>query len=853
MEGQVKGAFLAYAMSVLTSRALPDVRDGMKPGQRRILYAMYEDNLTSSNSFRKSATTVGNVLGRYHPHGDAAVYGTMVRMAQTFSYRYPLIQGQGNFGSIDGDPPAAYRYTESRMAKISDELMRDIEKNVVDMDQNFDYTRLEPTVLPSRFPNLLVNGTVGIAVGMATNIPPHNLSEIVDGTIYYMENPDASVDELMQYIKGPDFPTAGLIYGVSGIRAAYETGRGRIVMRAKARIEEERHRIIITEIPYMVNKASLIESMAECHKDKRIDGITAIRDESDRKGIKIVVEYRRDVNGQILLNQFYKYTKLQDTFAVNMIALVGGEPKTLSLKQILDNYVSFQEEVIERRTRFDLAKAQKEEHIYNGYQIAVDNIDEVITIIRNSPDVAGAKVALMERFSLTEDQAQAIVSMTLGRLSGMERAKIENRLAELRETIAELEGILADKAKIIAIIKEDLTEIKRRYGDARRTEIVESHEDIDIEDLIERHECVITTTNAGYIKRQPSATYTAQRRGGRGKTGMKAKEEDYIESVIVTNSHSILLFFTNFGKVFAKKAYQIPEAGPAAKGTNIVNLLEISENEKITTVIEIPEFRDDEYLVMVTKYGVIKRTPVSEYSYQRRGGKIAINLDEGDELIFVSRTDGNCDVLIATRNGLGARFSEERVTVVGRTARGVRGIKLKGDDCVVGAALIVNTPEWQEKYKLITITENGFGKRTEASQFDAKGRGTQGVICHTLNDKTGYLCGIKIIPDDKDVLLITDTGIMIKTPVEDIPIYGRAASGVKIIKLVDDAKVMNFAATEKILDKDGDEPEEAENSEGAVTEAPAAPAEGAPYVDQGIGELLRRAEEEAAERDGGNE
>ena len=857
MEGQVKGAFLAYAMSVLTSRALPDVRDGMKPGQRRILYAMYEDNLTSSNAFRKSATTVGNVLGRYHPHGDAAVYGTMVRMAQKFSYRYPLIQGQGNFGSIDGDPPAAYRYTESRMAKISDELMRDIEKDVVDMDQNFDYTRVEPSVLPSRFPNLLVNGTVGIAVGMATNIPPHNLSEIVDGTIYFMENPEASVEELMQYIKGPDFPTAGIIYGISGIRNAYETGRGRIMIRAKAEVDEEKRRIVITEIPYMVNKSALIRSMVDQIKDKRIDGVTDIRDESNRNGIKIVIEYRRDANGQILLNQFYKYTQLQDTFAVNMIALVGGEPKTLSLKQILQHYIDFQESVIERRTRFDLAKAQKEEHIYNGYKIAVDNIDEVISIIRSSPDVAGAKLNLMERFALSEEQAQAIVSMTLGRLSGMERAKIENRLEELRGIIAELEGILADKSKIIAIIKEDLLEIKRRYGDERRTEIVESHDDIDIEDLIERHECVITTTNAGYIKRQPSATYTAQRRGGRGKTGMKAKEEDYIESVIVTNSHSILLFFTNFGKVFAKKAYQIPEAGPNAKGTNIVNLLEISENEKITTVIEIPEFIDNEYLVMVTKRGVIKRTPVTEYSYQRRGGKIAINLDEGDELIFVSRTDGNCDVLIATRNGLGARFSESKVTVVGRTARGVRGIKLKENDYVVGAALIENTEEWQSTYKLITITEKGFGKRTEASNFEAKGRGTQGIICHVLNEKTGKLCGIKVISEDKDVLLITDTGIMIKTPVEDVPVYGRAASGVKIIKLIDDAKVMNFAATEKLSDKEEDETgEEGEAPDVAEVEVTAesvyganeAPEKDAPYADQGIDELLSRAEEEAAEK-----
>ncbi len=864
MEGQVRDAFMAYAMSVLTSRALPDVRDGMKPGQRRILYAMYEDNLTSSNAFRKSAATVGNVLGRYHPHGDAAVYGTMVRMAQDFSYRYPLIQGQGNFGSIDGDSAAAYRYTESRMAKISDELMRDIEKDVVDMVQNFDYTREEPSVLPSRFPNLLANGTVGIAVGMATNIPPHNLGEIIDASIYYMDNPDATVVDVMQFIKGPDFPTGGIIYGTSGIMNAYATGKGKIVMRGRAEVEEDKNRIIITEIPYMVNKSVLIGAMADQVKEKRIEGVTAIRDESDKKkGIRIVVEYRRDVNGQIILNQFYKYTKLQDTFAANMIALVNGEPKTLTLLQILDSYVNFQQEVIERRTRFDLAKALHEKHIYDGYQLAVDHIDEVINIIRSSPDVSGAKINLIERFGLSEEQAQAIVSMTLGRLSGMEREKIENKLSELRATIDRLNAILADKNEIKAIVREDLLEIKRKFGDERKTVIVESQDDIDIEDLIERHECVVTMTNAGYIKRQPSSVYSAQRRGGRGRTGMKTKEEDFIERVIVTNSHSTLLFFTNFGKVFAKKAYQIPEASPTAKGTNIVNLLEIAEDERITTIIEIPEFYEHEYLVMVTKGGIIKRTPLTEYSYQRRGGKIAINLDEGDELIFVSRTDGNCDVLIATRDGLGARFAENRVTIVGRTARGVRGIRLRGDDYVVGAALIVNTEEWQEKYKLITITENGFGKRTECSQFDSKGRGIQGVICHNLNEKTGKLCGIEVVSEDRDMLLITDTGIIIKTPAEDIPIYGRTASGVKVIKLSDDAKVVNFSSTEKIKEEDNAENEEsekqihedgtAEGSENAETleSAEDTPADNAPYADTGIEKLLDAALAEQEEKKNG--
>lgn len=863
MEGHVSGAFLDYAMSVLTSRALPDVRDGMKPGQRRILYAMYEDNLTSSNPFRKSATTVGNVLGRYHPHGDAAVYGTMVHMAQNFSFRYPLIQGQGNFGSIDGDPAAAYRYTESRLAKISDELMRDIEKDVVDMNQNFDYTRNEPSVLPSRFPNLLVNGTpVGIAVGMATKIPSQNLCEVVDGVIYYMDNSGATLDEIMQFIKGPDFPTGGIIYGTSGIKSAYETGKGRIVIRGRATVDDDKRRIVITEIPYMVNKADLISSMADQVKEKKVEGVTAIRDESDKKGIKIVIEYRKDANGQVLLNQFYKYTNLQDTFSVNMIALVNGIPRTLNLLQIIDHYVAFQKEVIERRTRFDLNKALKEEHIYIGYQTAVDNIDEVINIIRSSPDVSGAKLNLMERFSLDEDQAQAIVSMTLGRLSGMEREKIENRLSDLRATISELRSILADKEKINQIIKNDLLEIKRKFGDERRTEIIESADDIDIEDLIERHECVITMSHSGYIKRQPSASYASQKRGGRGKTGMKTKEEDYIERVIVTNSHSTLLFFTNFGRVYAKKAYQVPEAGPNAKGTNIVNVLELFDDEKVSTIIEIPEFLDHEYLVMVTRNGVIKRTPVSEYSYQRKGGKIAITLDEGDELIFVSRTDGNCDILIATRDGFGARFSESRVTTVGRTARGVRGIRLKEGDYVVGAALIVNTEEWQEKYKLITITENGYGKRTLASQYDSKGRGIQGVICHNLNEKTGKLCGIKVISEDKDVLLITDTGIIIKTPVEDIPIYGRSASGVKVIKLIGDAKVVNFAYTEKI-DENPSDSDEAEISDAGETADNADAVEvtvenggtddksEAPYVDTGIGELLNRAMEEQAEREEG--
>lgn len=791
MEKEVKKSFIEYSMSVIVSRALPDVRDGMKPGARRILYAMYEDNLTHDKAFRKSATTVGNVLGRYHPHGDAAVYGTMVRMAQPFSLRYPLVEGHGNFGSVDGDSAAAYRYTEARLSRLADEMMRDIDKDTVDFVGNFDNRLKEPTVLPSRFPNLLVNGSIGIAVGMATNIPPHNLSEVVDGTIYLMDNPDASLAEIMQFIKGPDFPTSAIIYGKNGILEAYKTGRGRVMVRSRAEVDEDNHRIIVTEIPYMVNKRQLIEAMADKVRDKTIEGVTDIRDESGRDGMRIVIEYRRDANGQVILNQFYKYTQLQDTCAINMLALVNGEPKVLPLKSILEEYIRFQEEVITRRVNYDLAKALREEHIFEGYKIAIDNIEEVIKIIRASADVASAKENLKERFALSDEQAQAIVSMTLGKLSGMERDKVEARLAELAKLIAEYRSILADENKIKGIIRDELLEIKKKFGDERRTELVEAEDDIEIEDLIERHDCVITLSHAGYIKRQPASTYAAQRRGGKGIIGAGTKEEDFIENVIVANSHSMLMMFTNRGKVHCRKAYRIPEASRTAKGTSIVNVLETEPGEKLTAVIPIDGFDENKYLVMQTLHGVIKRTKLSEFEYQRRGGKIAINLDEGDELIFVACTDGSADILVATHDGNAARFSESKVSVIGRTGRGVRAVKLRDGDFVIGAVVIEADEEWRKTHKIVSVTEGGFGKRVDFDQYEAKGRAIQGVLCHRLSGKTGKLCSVSCATENDDIMIITNEGTIIRTPVADIPVYSRTASGVIVMRLAPGASIVN--------------------------------------------------------------
>lgn len=797
IEKQVRQGFIEYSMSVITSRALPDVRDGMKPGQRRILYAMYEDNLTYDKPFRKSATTVGNVLGRYHPHGDSAVYGTMVRMAQPFSYRYPLISGHGNFGNVDGDGAAAYRYTEARLSKIADEMMTDIEKNVVDFVPNFDNSRKEPVVLPSRFPNLLVNGSIGIAVGMATNIPTHNLGEVIDGTLAMMDNPDITVPELMQYIKGPDFPTYATIYGTRGIREAYETGRGRIAVRATAEIEEEHRRIVFTEIPYMVNKSMLVASVADLVKDKRIDGITDLRDESGRGGMRIVVEYRRDANPQVILNQLYKYTQLQDTCAVNMLALDNGVPRIFSLPEILKNYIAYQEGIITRRTQFDLDKALAEMHIYEGYKIAIDHIDEIIELIKKSASVSDAKANLMAKYGLTDVQAQAIVDMTLGKLSGMERQKIEDRLAYLEARVDELRGILADESKVKGILREELTAIKEKFSDERRTRIVEAEDDIDLEDLIERHTCVVTLTNAGYIKRLPADTYTAQHRGGKGLIGMTTKEEDFIEKVVVANSHSYILFFTNNGKVYMRKVYQIPEASRTAKGSNLVNLIEMESGERVTAMIEVPSFAEEGYLTMVTKCGIIKRTPLSEYEYQRKGGKRAISLDEFDELVFVRRTEGDTEIIIATHDGSAVRFEESGARAMGRTARGVRGIRIAEGDEVCGVALV------EAGKKLVTITENGYGKLTDFEDFRTmKNRGGKGVAAHGLNEKTGALASIATVDSEDDLMLITNEGMIIRTPVTDIPTYSRTAGGVRVMRLGEGEKIVNFAKVARATDED---------------------------------------------------
>ena len=785
MEKEVKNSFIQYSMSVIISRALPDVRDGMKPGQRRILYAMYEDHFTHDSPFVKSAKTVGNVLGNYHPHGDSAVYGTMVRMAQDFSYRYPLVEGKGNFGSIDGDPPAAYRYTEARLARLSDEMMRDLSKNVVKMNKNFDNTRDEPDVLPSRFPNFLVNGAVGIAVGMATNIPPHNLGEVVDATVYRMENPECTVPELMEYIHGPDFPTKATVYGVNGILEAYTTGKGKVMVRAKAEIDEDKRTITITEIPYMVNKSMLVEAMSDLVRNKRIEGIVDIRDLSSKHGIKIVVDYRRDANGQIILNQLYKYSQLQDTCSINMLAIVNGEPKVLSLPQVLDEYIKHQESVIRNRTVYDLAKAKARAHILEGYIIATDNIDDIIEIMKKSASIPDAKATLCERYGLSDLQAQAIVEMTLGKLTGLERQKVEDELNKLIELIDDLEDILAHDYRIREIIKEDLIEIKNRYADPRRTDIVPAEQEIVYEDLIERHTCVITLTKDGYIKRIPSDTYSAQRRGGKGIIGMTTKEEDVVDQMVAVNSHSHLLMFTTNGKIFVRKAYLIPESSRTAKGTAAVNIVELEKDEKITALVSVDNFEGEGCLTFVTKNGIVKRTPISEFAYQRKGGKRAITLDEDDELIYVRLTQDEDEMFLATAQGNAVRFAISSITPTGRSARGVIGIRPGEDDYVAGVTVV------DESRMLLTITENGYGKRCEFSEFAAHHRGGKGMRCHNVTDKTGKLACIAAVDESDDILLITDAGIVIRTRVNEISIYGRTASGVIVMRT--DAKICNFA------------------------------------------------------------
>lgn len=807
IQKEVKTSFIEYAMSVIIDRALPDVRDGLKPVHRRVLYAMYEDKLFYNVPYRKSATTVGNVIGHYHPHGDMAVYDTMVRMAQNFSLRYPLVDGHGNFGNIDGDGAAAYRYTEARMSKIASLMLSDIEKNTVDFIPNFDNRLEEPTCLPCRFPNLLVNGSIGIAVGMATNIPPHNMNEVIDAVIYCMENPDCSILDLMEFVKGPDFPTAGIIHGTAGIYEAYHTGRGKVKVRAKANFEEKHGKtsIIITELPYQVNRSLLLGNMAQLVKDKKIEGVADIRNESGRKGMRIVIELKRDANPQVVLNLFYKHTQLQDTCAINMLALVNGEPKTLNLKQMIEYYIMHQREVILRRTRFELDKAEKEAHIYEGYKIAIDNLDAVISTIRASESVSDAKINLMNRFSLTEPQAQAIVDMTLGRLSGMERLKIEEHLADLYDKIAELKGIIADQNKIDDIIKTDFREVKEKYGDLRRTEIEEAEDDILIEDLIEREDCVITVTSAGYIKRLPVETYSAQRRG-KGITAMATKEEDFVRDVFISHSHDCLLMFSNKGRMYIKKCYEIPEASRTAKGTNIVNLLSLDEKEEITTAIPIQEFTENEYLVMVTKHGVIKRVMLTEYNTRRTTGLYAITLDEGDELLYVMKTDGKCSILASTREGISITFDENDVRPMGRQARGVKAITLEKSDYVVGAMAI---PGECENQTVLTITEKGYGKRTEWGEFKLQNRGGKGIICHRVNEKTGLLVGISLVSEEDDVMLITDSGIIIRTAIREIPVYGRNTSGVIIMRTSGDSVITGF--TKVSPEKEEEEGENPQN------------------------------------------
>ncbi len=806
LNNEMKKSYIDYAMSVIVSRALPDVRDGLKPVHRRILYNMYESNLLYENDFRKSAATVGDVLGKYHPHGDSSVYDAMVRLAQDFSLRYPLVQGKGNFGSIDGDPPAAYRYTEAKMSKLAAEMLSDIEKDTVDLVPNYDDKLLEPSVLPSRFPNLLVNGSAGIAVGMATNIPPHNLCEVVDGIIATIDDPDITLDELTEIIQGPDFPTAGIIMGKSGIRSAYHTGRGRIIMRARAEIEElesGKTRIVISELPYQVNKARLEKHINELVRDGKIDGIASTRDESD-ENMHLIIDLKRDANANIVLNNLYKFTQMQDTFGVILLALVDGVPKILNLREMIDHYTNHQKEVIVRRTKFDLVKAEERAHILEGYKIAIDDIDEVINVIRASKSIPDAKTALCERFGLSDAQATAIVQMQLGRLSGLERDKIENEYKQICDKISEYKNILEHEEVVLDIVKEDLIAIKNKYGDERKTEITMVADDIDIEDLIEEEDVVITLTHSGYTKRVPVATYKSQHRGGRGISGMTTREEDFVEQIFTTSTHDNLLFFTTRGVVYRLKAYQIPEAGRQAKGTAIVNLLPLEAGEKITSMIPVREFTDGDYLTFFTKNGTVKKTDLMDYSRIRQTGLRAIELTEDDTLINVIRTDGNKNLIICTRNGIAIRFEESDVRATGRTTQGVRGIRLKGDDYVVGACVA------EENTQLLTVTENGYGKKTDLSEYKIQNRGGHGIFTYKITEKTGKLAGVATVCDDDDMMFITSEGVIIRTHTAEISTFGRQTQGVRIMRLDDDVKLVSSAKTphedeEEILEENNNE------------------------------------------------
>jgi DNA gyrase subunit A len=787
---EMQTSFMAYSMSVIVSRALPDVRDGLKPVHRRILYTMNENNLTPEKPYRKCADTVGSVLGRYHPHGDASVYDALVRLAQDFSMRYPLVDGHGNFGSVDGDPPAAYRYTESKMTKMSVEMLTDIDKETVDFTPNFDDRLMEPTVLPSRFPNLLVNGSSGIAVGMATNIPPHNLGEVIDAMCYLIDNPDAELPQLMEYIQGPDFPTSALIMGRSGIRAAYATGRGKIIVRAKAEIAEGkngRYKIIVTELPYQVNKARLVESIAELCKDKRIDGITNIEDHSDRNGMHIEIDIRRDVSPQIVLNKLYSLSQMQVTFGVIMLAIVNGEPKILTLKQILQHYIDFQVDVIRRRTIFDLKKAEERAHILEGLKIALDFIDEVIAIIRSSKDQSTAKKGLSERFELDDIQTQAIVQMRLGQLTGLERNKIEAELQQLVEKIKDYKDIIESHLRQLEIVKTEAMEIRRKFADPRRTEILSVSGEVDIEDLIPQEECVLTMTRFGYVKRLSVDTYHTQKRGGKGVSGMSRREEDVASDMFVINSHDYVLFFTNFGRVYRLKCYEIPEGSRTSKGMNIANLLPIAPEEKVTSVIKVPKFDDEKYLIMVTKQGLVKRIKLSAYNTNRKGGVVALELNEGDELAWVRMTDGSSQVVVATRLGKAIRFDENDVRPMGRTARGVKALTLLGDDYVIGMTTV------NEDDMILTVSEAGYGRLSSVSDYRLQSRGGKGIInYHT--EKYGNVAAISAVDvDNDDIIIISSDGVIIRIEASSIRICSRPSKGVTVMRVNDENKVVTLA------------------------------------------------------------
>lgn len=844
IEKEMKESFMQYSMAVIVSRALPDVRDGLKPVHRRIIYTMNESNNTYSNPYRKCAYTVGEVLGKYHPHGDASVYDALVRLAQDFSLRYPLIDGHGNFGSIDGDPPAAYRYTEARMAKIAGELLGDINKDTIDWGTNYDDKLKEPTVLPVKIPNLLVNGATGIAVGMATNIPPHNMREVCDAITARLNNPECGIDELLNIIKGPDFPTGGIIMGYSGIRSAYYTGRGKITLRSRAEIVEEGNhtKIIVTEIPYMVNKSRLLESIGQLMRDKRIEGISTLRDESDKDGMRIVFELKRDVNAQVVLNKLYSFSQLQDTVGVIMLALVNGEPKILTLPQILDNYISFQKEIVTRRTRFELNKARNRAHILQGFLLAIDNIDEVISILRSSKSVQEGKERLMERFreddlsqlllramgeqykdvkfeheiGLSEEQAEAIVQMRLGQLTGLERDKVISELAEIMNKINDMLEILGSEERVKQIIIEEVETVKNKYGDKRRTSIEPVSGEVDIEDLIPEEESVITYTHMGYIKRQPVDVYNLQKRGGKGVSGMKQREEDFVQNVFISSTHDNILFITNYGNMYKLKCYEIPEGSKQSRGTNIVNLLQLSEGEKIAAMMKTSDFAENKFFICVTKHGKIKRTPLYDFRNVRKNGLRAITLAEDDEIAAAHLTEGDSSVIVATRNGMAIHFAEEKIRSMGRLAQGVRAIRLKDDDYVVGAAKV-----YGEGMTILTVTDKGLGRRAGVEQYRMQNRGGNGLKNYKVSEEKGYVCGIRSLQQDDDVILISTDGVIIRIRANDLRVMNRYAMGVRVMRLTDDNRVVTFTRTEHDESEEITEVEQASEEDIAASEAEA--------------------------------